>query len=544
MSHRKLTCELVTTGTVGVRYWSDKEEYPFIILLAGPTGSGKSSFIEALANDKSLGISKDQLEGFTQTVTAYLVENMVIRGGGGDSDVFSVCLLDLPGFSDVKISEMEIIEQVKTWLDEPGFLLTVQVILYFCPINATRIPGTQRRTIDMLKSLIRTPQSDNGGSLTIVTTMWDQVCNKQLQQRADDNFAYIRENLFKDMIEGGTGLTAFTNKQKSALSILHSCVKHSGNAEWSAAMTTFLSKNTLRLTPHGQELYSNLLGRIEEAWRRKHSLELELADAATCVTQAPELIAVLEGELQETIQILDKFALQLAEFGTAPDGVPSLQDDLAEYVMQKYGRQQKYAAALVPLEDWWEKMRWMEDLLEETHASTDPKWKAEIEDGLQEAMHELSKLAKRLVDLGQPPDGMSGPQGELAAYIEREPWLENSQNATSASGIMPQPTPVEPVACGKGGSTVDGDIDANLHFGAEPQGHIFISESEVFPNLNAHRRHPHEHNIATSTMSSRLQPPQAQLSTRQSVSVATTGTSRPKTSLYSRVFRRVMFWRK
>ncbi|PPR07626.1 hypothetical protein CVT24_004185, partial [Panaeolus cyanescens] len=136
---------LMTTGTVAVKLrtdWSDEECEPFVILLAGPTGSGKSSFIEALGNDKSLGISKDQLEGFTQTVTAYHVKNMeFIEALGNDKSLgiskdqlegftqtvtayhvknmevkgqygtTPVCLLDSPGFSDTNISEMEIIEQ-------------------------------------------------------------------------------------------------------------------------------------------------------------------------------------------------------------------------------------------------------------------------------------------------------------------------------------------------------------------------------------------------------------------------------------------------
>ncbi|PPR07916.1 hypothetical protein CVT24_000654 [Panaeolus cyanescens] len=114
---------LVTTGTVRVSPRSDWSDVQapfgvFVILLVGPTGSGKSSFIEALADNKSLGISKDQLEGFTQNVTAYHVENMMVKwrqGRGRWTQPDSpVCFLDTPGFSDTKISEMEVMDQLST----------------------------------------------------------------------------------------------------------------------------------------------------------------------------------------------------------------------------------------------------------------------------------------------------------------------------------------------------------------------------------------------------------------------------------------------
>ncbi|PPQ88245.1 hypothetical protein CVT24_006594 [Panaeolus cyanescens] len=78
----------------------------FTFLLAGPTGSGGGSFIEALANDRELGISKNQLESFTQTLTPYKVLNVG----------HSVYLLDCPGFSDNSLSEFEIIEMVNKWM--------------------------------------------------------------------------------------------------------------------------------------------------------------------------------------------------------------------------------------------------------------------------------------------------------------------------------------------------------------------------------------------------------------------------------------------
>ncbi|PPR03135.1 hypothetical protein CVT24_008488 [Panaeolus cyanescens] len=307
--------------------WSTMSEV-YIMLLAGPTGAGKSSFIEAMGNDKYLGISKDQLQGFTQTVTAYEVENVLARFG---TNMRPVCLLDSPGFSDANISELEIIEQVKKWLHDQRFDI-VDTIAYFYPITVNRLPGSRRKTIEMMKALI-TREKYNEGTLTIVTTMWDQVCNGRLRQRADDNFAYLSENVFKDMIAKGTCLTKFANTQKSALDILTSSLEHYHKAFWCALLDDDMDHDDLRQEAHGRHLYADLISRIETTWIKRNSVELDLAQ--TSATQDPELKFILADQLQETTRILHKFARQLYDIGPTPDGIPGLRDDVASYVKGK-----------------------------------------------------------------------------------------------------------------------------------------------------------------------------------------------------------------
>ncbi|PPR02098.1 hypothetical protein CVT24_011232 [Panaeolus cyanescens] len=542
--------KLLTTGTVAVKPrsdWRDEKYDPFTILLAGPTGAGKSSFIEALGNDKSLGISKDQLEGFTQTVTAYHVKNMVCKE---QYRSLSVCLLDSPGFSDTKMSEMEIIEQVRMWMEDQSFSL--DIILYFCPINATRIPGTQRRTIDMLKSLVRATGGhwQPEGTFTIVTTMWDQVCSERVQKRAEDNLAYIRENLFKDMIEGGSGLTTFTNTRESAVAILDTCDKHSNKSDYVAASADHLGKSWLRVTPYGRKLYSDLLRRIEEVWVWKGTLKFDLAQ--TDSARDPELNALLTSQLEETIRILDKFAFQLAEFGVPPVKMPALQEDVEAYVTEKYKQRKLYATVCRPLEDYWELKLLCEDKLRKPFIA---HYRADVERRLSQATQQLPNLAKKLADFGPPPYGVSGPRADLAAYVDSKPWLRvesfQDTDSESESVIAPQRTSLEPDAFAKEGDPHVSAVDVTSEPDDMPHLRELLEESGSPQPYHADTGSASDNqstNVGITPVSTmKLHAPQMAPPSEpahQSTSFRPSGASGAQRSRLRRFLAQLLFWRK
>ncbi|KAF9042341.1 hypothetical protein BJ165DRAFT_1612699 [Panaeolus papilionaceus] len=103
-------------------FWCDDERGDAVTLVMGPTGAGKSRFIEALAGNDTLRISKDQLDSVTQVITTYEMTDIEFWNGPGTSsrkltaEDGRVYILDTPGFSDSQISELEIIEMVKEWM--------------------------------------------------------------------------------------------------------------------------------------------------------------------------------------------------------------------------------------------------------------------------------------------------------------------------------------------------------------------------------------------------------------------------------------------
>ncbi|PPR00827.1 hypothetical protein CVT24_000814 [Panaeolus cyanescens] len=259
--------------------------------LVGPTGAGKSSFIEALANDRELGLSKDQLESVTQTVSAHEIVNVRFWGK-------RIFLLDCPGFSDNSLSEFEIVDMVNKWMDANG-IPSLNIILYFCPITDTRLPGTKRKTMEMLKALVKSSpglKPPNGryneGTVTIVTTMWDQ-----------------------EMIVKGAGITKFKNTQKSALEIIDIAVANGwGSNDYAYTSRQVSSGIQLKETEHGAFLREDLISRIEAAQQRQLILQ---ADSQASLDN-PALTSLLEKEQKHTEYLLEKYEQQLKLFENPP----------------------------------------------------------------------------------------------------------------------------------------------------------------------------------------------------------------------------------
>ncbi|KAF9050566.1 hypothetical protein BJ165DRAFT_1402265 [Panaeolus papilionaceus] len=118
------------TGTIDVRKVQRGNRWApnaLKILIIGPTGAGKSSFIEALAGPYSSvnNLSSSQLEGYTQHVSVYEVKRIEWRSS-------PVYLIDTPGFAVEKISSLEIVNQVQRLMNDNS-----------CPLASISTGGPQ-----------------------------------------------------------------------------------------------------------------------------------------------------------------------------------------------------------------------------------------------------------------------------------------------------------------------------------------------------------------------------------------------------------------
>ncbi|PPR05630.1 hypothetical protein CVT24_002887 [Panaeolus cyanescens] len=236
---------LIEPGDDLIEPWTDTVPYHGRrFLLLGATGSGKSTFIEALAGSgQRLGISGSTLESVTQDVQTFRLLNLR-----------PVYLVDTPGFSDVKMSEIQILNKIHEWQATNGY---IHCVFYFVRITDKRIGRSARRLIKIIKGL-----GLSHHSLIIVTTMWDTIHEEEARKRADYYFAYLRDFVWEFQIKWGAQILRFENTQISAFEVLRASKPWSGLSD----DLFHLRDGTSSIAPI---VYEDLLDRIQNASQQR-----------------------------------------------------------------------------------------------------------------------------------------------------------------------------------------------------------------------------------------------------------------------------------
>ncbi|KAF9032052.1 hypothetical protein BJ165DRAFT_1599146 [Panaeolus papilionaceus] len=214
--------EFRVTGNISVEPVARIPDEAVVYIIMGPTGAGKSTFIEALAGgSQNLAISSNQLAGYTQRVTAYKLVNIARK-----QSARAIYLVDTPGFSDSKISEMEVVDMLRDWLKEN-----------------CHSPARNERT----------------------------------RSQAEQNFERLKAGVFKGFFGEETDLKRFMGTRTSALQVLDSNV-------W------YYDQPLYRSTITSTHLYCDLHERIEAALQKKVMIESDLTHSDTQSNKVLEAI--------------------------------------------------------------------------------------------------------------------------------------------------------------------------------------------------------------------------------------------------------------
>ncbi|KAF9049151.1 hypothetical protein BJ165DRAFT_1526525 [Panaeolus papilionaceus] len=257
-----------------------RREGLLVYILMGPTGSGKSAFIESLSPNQDLKISKDSLDSVTQNVTCYQVVNL--------TDIQSATTI-------------------------------VVTILYFQPITDIRIGGSKRDAVKLLRAFA---ESFKATGINLVTTMWNHMSRPQ--QIIDGNLRIIslENELFGQSAKLGLKVYKFESSHDSTLSILDRA--YSG---WDHDQDT--SQN---MDDQYQSLIcNNLLDRISSAQQQLQFLVEDKKHATTPGKEDPCLLKVVLRDERAVLAALQSFLDDFVAF--RPTGLEALESLLdASYV--------------------------------------------------------------------------------------------------------------------------------------------------------------------------------------------------------------------
>ncbi|PPQ76584.1 hypothetical protein CVT24_010583 [Panaeolus cyanescens] len=194
--------------------WYEPPRYPgpsnLVFILIGPTGSGKSTFLECLASDRTMGISGNTLHGVTEEVTMYRMscDNPQVQ----PSDIY---FLDTPGLLDCRVPESKSLRVAEEWSKRHH--LSINRILLFDRITDRRMTYSKQ---GMLQTFRRIAGSEETYfKISIVTTMWDQLWKEEQRTTANKRFEELIRH-YKDMTQRGTQVHKFMNTPESALDII------------------------------------------------------------------------------------------------------------------------------------------------------------------------------------------------------------------------------------------------------------------------------------------------------------------------------------
>ncbi|KAF9037963.1 P-loop containing nucleoside triphosphate hydrolase protein [Panaeolus papilionaceus] len=277
----------------------------YTVLIMGPTGSGKSSFIEALGLKGTSRISSNGLDGCTQTISSYHLNNVTWDG-------YVIYLVDSPGFADSKISEMSIVTMLQRWMKDNDTYF--HRILYFTPITSIRLSGSQRQVLKTFQALSGVTAARD---ITIVTSMWDNIWGEHATTQAEKTYEQLRDNIWKDFIEAGAQITKFYNTEESALSVLDDALGRGIGRAFSIEDHRY----DIKSSPFANNLLTDLQNRIQNLHSHMPTLQDELAHAEE---QGDELLmSTLRPRLQEAENNLARFSKELQESGLLPSPPPS-----------------------------------------------------------------------------------------------------------------------------------------------------------------------------------------------------------------------------
>ncbi|PUU73233.1 P-loop containing nucleoside triphosphate hydrolase protein [Tuber borchii] len=227
---------------------------PVLIAVMGKTGTGKTSFINAIT-EEGLKVGHG-LDSCTQEIQT---ANTTINGR-------KVWLIDTPGFDDTNRSDVDILSTIADWVQQANHERKhLSGIIYFHRITDTRMEGSSMKNLRMFRELCG---EKNFSNVILCTTMWGGVEEEEGRRREQE--LRNKENFWGSLVSRGAQVTRHRGPDfaASARKIAESLIQKDTIV---LQLQEELDKNgTLSGTSAGRLL----TGEIEDI-KKKHQKEME-----------------------------------------------------------------------------------------------------------------------------------------------------------------------------------------------------------------------------------------------------------------------------
>ncbi|KAF9004216.1 P-loop containing nucleoside triphosphate hydrolase protein [Cyathus striatus] len=176
----------------------DGKPSDIVIAIMGPTGSGKSTFVNALLGKQKMKVGH-QLQSCTANLEHEIIPHPTLHNR-------RLVILDTPGFDDTDVDDAEILRRISVWL---GLSYTKKMklggVIYLHEISQTRMLGTSRQNLDMFKELCGTEAMK---SVVLGTTKWSAVSPMELGVSRENQ---LKETYWAEFLKHGSSIHRFSD---------------------------------------------------------------------------------------------------------------------------------------------------------------------------------------------------------------------------------------------------------------------------------------------------------------------------------------------
>ncbi|KDR82105.1 hypothetical protein GALMADRAFT_207430 [Galerina marginata CBS 339.88] len=177
---------------------------PFSVM--GPTGAGKSTFINALLQDNSMKVGH-KLRSCTKDLSVARINSFP-----GLPSSFHLLIVDTPGFDDTFETDEEVLRCIAEWLKKAG--MSVGGVIYLHDVSIDRFTGTAQRNLEMLEHMCGEAALPK---VILGTTKWAVLSKPEI---ASAHEAELQEQHWLPLTEKGSTVQRFEDTHESAKTFL------------------------------------------------------------------------------------------------------------------------------------------------------------------------------------------------------------------------------------------------------------------------------------------------------------------------------------